>query len=380
MFRDRIPQGKVGAMANVDDGSVSSWREKLLSINDFEQAARARLSGSAYGYYAGGADGEVTMASNLTAWDRLELRPHVLRDVHAVDTTTTVLGMPISAPIMIGPTGHQRLAHGDGEAATAAGAAAAGTIFVVPTFSSVALETVAAAAAGAIRWFQLYIHRDRGLTAELVRRAETAGYRAIVVTVDVPVMGNRLRDVRSGFSLPEGVTLGNFGTDIARDAGGSDLAAHTDSRLDPGISCKDLAWLRRLTDLPLIVKGVMRADDAAMIAEAGAAAIVVSNHGGRQLDGAQASVTALGPIVDRVASECEVYIDGGVRRGVDVIRALALGARAVWIGRPSLWGLAVAGSEGVCQVVDILRRETERALALCGVPTVHGVGRELLAW
>ena len=351
--------------------------ETLHSVADFYHLAETRLPKMAFDYYAGGADTEQTLADNTAAWAQYELRPHVLRDVRTVNIATTVLGQHITAPIMVGPTGHQRLAHEDGEAATAVGAGEAGTVFVVPTFASVSLEDVAAAAPSAPKWFQLYIHRDRGLTAELVNRAEVAGYRAIVVTVDVPVHGNRLRDVRNGFSLPDGVTLGNFEQSMPTGSG-SDVAANTNSRLDAGIGLREVTWLREVTQLPIVIKGVMRGDDASEIAKSGVDGIVVSNHGGRQLDGARATARALEEVASAVGERCEVYVDGGVRTGVDVVRALALGARAVWVGRPSLWGLTIDGASGVRAVLDLLQNETKRTLALCGIASVDAVPRDLV--
>ncbi|HWH33562.1 MAG TPA: alpha-hydroxy acid oxidase [Egibacteraceae bacterium] len=349
---------------------------------DLEVLARASLHAGAYDYYVSGADDERTLRENLAAWERLRLRPRVLRDVSAVSTEAHVLGVPVAAPVLVAPTAYQRLAHPDGEAATASGAAAFGTVMVVSTFANTAMEEVAAAAPDAPRWFQLYVHTDRGLTAELVRRAAASGYRAIVLTVDLPVLGYRRRDERNNFALPMGVVKANLGdtpsaADVPTD--GSALRAYAEHAVESSLTFDDLGWLRGLSDLPLVVKGVLRGDDAAACVAAGADAIVVSNHGGRQLDGAIPTAEALPDVVRAVGERAEVYVDGGIRRGTDVVRALALGARAVLLGRPVLWGLAVDGADGVRAVLENYRVELARAMALCGTPAVTDVTADLLA-
>jgi 4-hydroxymandelate oxidase len=348
-----------------------------MVAEEFERQARQHLERQAYDYLAGGADDELTLADNVAAWQRLRLRPRVLRDVSKVSTDTTVLGSPVSFPALVAPTAYQRLAHDDGERATAQGAAAAGTIMVASTLSTVSLEDIAAAAPEAVRWFQLYVHRDRGWTAEVVARAVAAGYRALVFTVDVPVLGLRRRDERNQFRLPPGMVAANVGEPLPK-VPGSTLMAYAQDELDPGITFADIEWLRGLCDLPILVKGVLRADDARACVEAGAVGIVVSNHGGRQLDTAVATAVALPEIVEAVGGDVEVLVDGGIRRGTDVIKALALGARAVLLGRPVLWGLASGGSSGVQSVLQTLRDEFARALALCGTPTVEQVCHDLI--
>jgi 4-hydroxymandelate oxidase len=261
-----------------------------MDLAELERQARERLEPAAYDYFAGGADDELTLADNVAAWRRLRLRYRVLRDVGAVTTATTVLGTEIPAPVIVAPTAYQRLAHPDGEAATARGAAAAGTLMIASTLATVSLEAVAAAAPGAPRWFQLYVRRDRGWTAELVARAVAAGYRALVLTVDLPVLGFRRRDERNNFSLPVGMEMANLGSAVPQ-VQGSGLKAYAAAELEPSLTFDDLQWLRSLADLPLVVKGVVRGDDAAACVAAGAAAIAVSNHGGRQLDSAIASPT-----------------------------------------------------------------------------------------
>jgi len=346
----------------------------VLDLALLERQARERLDRAAYDYFAGGAEDELTLAANPAAWARLRLRPHVLRDVGTISTSTTVLGAPASLPVLVGPVAYQRLAHPDGELATATGAAAAGTLMVVSTQATASLEEIAAVAPGAPRWFQLYVYRDRRIAADLVRRAAASGYQAVVLTADVPVPGNRERDRRNQFQLPPGMGLANLAVPEERvDVVG--VARH----FDPTVTPEAIAWLREQSRLPVVVKGVLRGDDAVACLDAGAAAVVVSNHGGRQLDGAVATADALPEVVEAVAGRAEVYVDGGIRRGVDVVKSLALGARAVLLGRPIVWGLATGGAGGVQAVLDGYREELERSLALCGTPTLRDVTPDLLA-
>jgi len=349
-----------------------------MVANELERQARQCLSRLAYDYIAGGADDELTLADNVTAWQRLRLRPRVLRDVSKVSTQTTVLGTPVSLPVLVAPMAYQRLAHDDGERATAQGAAATGTIMIASTLSTISLEDIAATEPGAVRWFQLYVHRDRGWTAELVERAVAAGYRALVFTVDVPVLGLRRRDERNLFQLPLDMVVANVGVSPP-EVPGSALAAYARDKLDAGLTFADIEWLRGRCDLPILVKGVLRDDDARACIDAGADGIIVSNHGGRQLDTAIATAAALPKIVEAVGGDVEVLVDGGIRRGTDIVKALALGVRAVLVGRPVLWGLATGGAEGVRSVLETLRDEFARALALCGAPTVGDVSADLLA-
>lgn len=349
-----------------------------MGADELERKAQQHLPRLAYDYLAGGADDELTLADNIAAWRRLRLQPRVLRGVSKVSTATTVLGTPVSLPVLVAPTAYQRLAHDEGERATARGTAAAGTIMVTSTLSTVSLEDIAKAAPEAVRWFQLYVHADRGWTAELVARAVAAGYRALVFTVDVPVLGLRRRDQQNQFRLPPGMVIANIG-EPPPESPGSALMAYARDRFDPDITFADIEWLRGLCDLPILVKGVLRADDARACIDAGARGIVVSNHGGRQLDTAVATATALPEIVDHVGGGIEVLVDGGIRRGTDIVKALALGAQAVLVGRPVLWGLASDGAVGVQAVLETLRDEFARTLALCGARTVAEVSADLLA-
>lgn len=333
-----------------------------------EEAARAALPPEVFDYYAGGSFDELSLAANLADWASLRLRPRVLRDVRAVDPGTTILGEPVPHPILVAPTAFHRLAHPEAEVATATGAAAAGARFILSTRSTTPVEEVAAAIAGTPFWYQVYVLQDRDLTADLVRRAAAAGATALVLTADVARLGRRLRDVRNGFVLPA-----HLGTVESLDRP-TNLGDQ-----DAGLTFADIGWLRDATGLPVVVKGVLRGDDARRCVDEGASGIVVSNHGGRQLDGAISGAAALVDVVRAVRDEVEVYVDGGVRRGTDVVKALALGARAVLVGRPVLWGLATGGAAGVTEVLRELVAELDLAMALCGCRTLDDVTADLLA-
>ena len=350
-----------------------------LNLDELEAAARERLPAMAYGYYAGGADDELALRGNAAAYRRWSLYHRVLVDVATRELATTVLGQPLALPVMIAPTAYHKLAHPEGEVATARAAAATGTTMIVSTLSTTALEDIAAT--GASLWFQLYVYRERDATAALIERATRAGCKALVLTVDAPLIGRRERDVRNGFALPAHLRMENLHGDRARvppSANDSGLAAWVSSHLDPALSWKDLAWLRSVTSLPILLKGVVRADDARRAVDEGVAGIVVSNHGGRQLDASPATLDALPAVVAAVAGQVEVLVDGGVRRGSDVVKALALGARAVLLGRPVLWGLALDGAAGVAAVLGHLRGELDLAMALCGCPRIADITRDLL--
>jgi (S)-2-hydroxy-acid oxidase len=344
---------------------------ELLNVWDYERAAEERLDPGAFGYFAGGAADEWTLRENVAAFNRWVLRPRMLVDVSSTRTATAVLGTDVSMPLLVAPTAFQRMAHPEGETAMARGAAAAGTIMCLSTIANATIEEVAAVAPEAPRWFQLYWGPDRGVVADLVARAEASGFRAIVLTVDLPVLGRRERDLRTGFEIPPDVPVPVFSA-LAESSGAvSPAAIHW--AVDQALTWKDLEWLRSLTSLPLVVKGVLTAEDAVLAVEAGAAGIVVSNHGGRQLDGVAASLDALPEVVDAVGGRVEVLVDGGIRRGTDVVKALALGASATLAGRAPLFGLAVNGADGVERVLGLLRAEIELALALCGATSPSAV-------
>lgn len=355
--------------------------ESLINVFDYERAARDRVELTAWDYFASGAGDEVTLRENRHAFDRIRVWPRVLVDVSACDQTTTVLDTPLATPILIAPMAYQMLAHPDGERAMARGAGASGTIMVVSSLATTSLEDVAAAATGPL-WMQLYVFKERPVSEALVRRAEAAGYRALVLTVDAPRIGRRERDERNHFVLPPDLQMRNF-VDSSLEhmdpsAVGSGLAAHAMARFDASLTWEALDWLRGITQLPIVVKGIMTPEDAILAIDHGAAAIVVSNHGGRQLDGAPATIEALPAIAEAVAGRRELYLDGGIRRGTDVLKALALGARAVLIGRPALWGLAVDGDLGVQRLLNVLSAELELAMALSGRPTLASIDRALV--
>jgi len=353
----------------------------LLNIADYAREARSKLPQDVFDYYEGGALDEITLRENVTGWERLKLYYRVLAGVKPRDMSTTVLGQPVSMPIVVAPTAFHKLACDRGEIATAKAAKAAKTLFILSSLSNTAMEAVFSGAASP-RWFQLYIYKDREITFELVKRAEAAGAEAIVLTVDAPGLGTRERDTRNNFRLPEGLTVENLaplGKGNFPEVKGSGLAAYVRANFKQDLGFDDLDWLCRSTELPVVVKGVVRADDARRAAEHGAKAVVVSNHGGRQLDAAPATCEALPHVVDAAGDLCEIYVDGGIRRGSDVLKAIALGARAVLVGRAVLWGLCVAGEQGATQVLEILRRELDEAMLLCGCTRLSDIGPWLLA-
>ncbi|MBV8080760.1 MAG: alpha-hydroxy-acid oxidizing protein [Actinobacteria bacterium] len=334
---------------------------ELVNVWDYEAAAAERLEPGAYGYYAGGAGDERTLRDNVEAFTRWQLRPRVLVDVGAPSTATTVLGHDVSLPVLVAPVAYQRVAHPDGEVAMGRAAAAAGTVMCLSTLATSSPEEVAAT--GVQRWFQLYVFRDLGVTREMVDRAREAGFTALVLTVDTPVLGRRERDVRTGFTVPPDLPVPSLGR------GG--VTPHEALQLmSPSLSWKDVQAFADMARLPVVVKGVVTAEDAHLACEHGAAALVVSNHGGRQLDGVSATIDALPEVVGAVGGRVDVLLDGGIRRGTDVVKALALGARAVLAGRAPLWGLVVDGEMGARHVLELLRAEIELALQLVGCPRV----------
>jgi 4-hydroxymandelate oxidase len=352
-----------------------------VNLFDFEALAASRLPRLAFDYYAGGALDEVTLRENRAAYERIPIYFRTLAGVGRRSLETAVLGERVAMPVLVAPTAFHAMAHPEGELATARAASGAGTIMIVSTLSNTDVEDIARAARAPL-WFQLYLYKDRGATRDLVARVEAAGCRAIVLTVDAPVLGPRERDVRNRFTLPEGLTVKNLlgagQGNLGVEPSGSALAAYVASFLDASIGWKDVEWLRGVTKLPLLLKGVVRADDARRAVEMGVRGIIVSNHGGRQLDTSPATIDALPAVAQAVGGRAEVFVDGGVRRGVDVVKAIARGARAVMVGRPVLWGLAVDGERGVARVLDILRDEIDNAMALCGCATLADVTPDLL--
>ncbi|KAF9332138.1 Hydroxyacid oxidase 1 [Podila minutissima] len=396
-----------------------------ISIADLEHNAHITLALNALDYYRSGANDMQTLKDNQDAFSRIRLRPRILRDVSKVDTQTTLLGHTVGSPICIAPTAMQRLANDAGEKATARAAAKAKKCMILSSWSTTSAEDTIEAGKEVpedlsspglpLYWFQLYVYKDREVTEQLIRRVEKAGYKALVITVDTPFLGRRLADVRNVFKLPAHMNMANFEhkdskvtmatildenpaeaqaesllertaqngpeaaatgrtTKVVRQE--SSLAAYVVSQIDPTLNWKDIAWVRSVTKLPVVVKGVLTAEDAALAAEIGVEGILVSNHGGRQLDGVLATIDALPEVLDAVKGKnVEVYVDGGVRKGTDVLKALALGAKAVFLGRPILWGLAHDGEDGVTLALNLIQQEFELAMALAGCCKISDITR-----
>ncbi len=343
-----------------------------VALSDYERLAHEILDPRAHAYAAGGAGDELTVAANLAAWREPELLPRVLRAVGTRDPSATVLGRQLPHPVIIAPMAFQRLAHREGELAMARGAAQTGTVMCLSTLATASAAEVAAAAPDAERWFQLYVYRDRGVAWELIARARESGYTALVITADLPVMGVRERELRYPAEAPAQIVPNARGLDAGTPE------AFT-AEIDPDLSWSDIERFAADSGLPVLVKGVLSPKDAILAAEHGAGGVVVSNHGGRQLDTAIASARALPAVVEAAGGRLDVLVDGGIRRGTDVAKALALGASAVMVGRPLLWGLAVGGAEGVSHVLELLLSEFDRSLALLGVPRARDLDRAVLA-
>lgn len=345
-------------------------------FDELEAAARAKLPEGAYVFAAAGADDEITTQDNIDAWRRLRLRPRVLHDVTKVDTTVGLLGSKVAMPILVAPSGRHRLFHPQGEAATARGAASANAVYTLATSSTVSIEDVAAQRGSAPQWFQLYMPPDRSVTEGLLDRLAAAGFRAVVFTVDQPVYGSSPRSVRTPVVPNPDIRHMNLpGQPMARVA----YDPVHNGVVNFPTALKDLEWLVKRAPFDVIVKGVLRGDDARRCVDAGAKAIIVSNHGGRHLDAAIATADALPDVVSALNGQAEIYVDGGIRRGTDIVKALALGAKAVLIGRPVLWGLAMGGAEGVQGVLAHLQTELVRSMQLCGVSSLAGLTPDLVA-
>jgi 4-hydroxymandelate oxidase len=357
------PDGRLSQRRRDDAHDAAT--DRFLDLVELERLARERLGEPVYDYYAGGAGAEITLGEATGAWRRWRLRPRVLRGVAEVRLATSLLGTEVGTPIGVAPWAYQAMAHPDGERATARGAAAAGALMVVSTSATTALADVARAEPTAPKWFQLYRLHSPAHTDDLARRAGEAGYRALVLTADLPLLGRRLRDLARDFALPDGLPMPNH------PAAGTVEAADT-----PVWTTDDIGRFGELSGLPVVVKGVLRGDDARRCVQAGAAAIWVSAHGGRQVDPAVASADALPEVVEAVGDEVEVYVDGGIRSGSDALVALALGARAVFVGRPVIWGLATGGQDGVSGVLSGLSAELAHTMVLCGLPDVAAVPRD----
>lgn len=352
-----------------------------LRLRDYEELARAKLPAGVWDYVNGGSGAEATLRANREAFDRIGLLPRVLVDVSKCDPTTRLLGAPLASPLGVAPVAYCRLAHPEGEVAVAE-AVGADALMVVSMFASRTLEDIARAATGP-RWLQIYLMRQREAVLDLVRRAADAGFQAVVLTVDTPQVGRRLRDMRNGFVVPPDVRAVNLDATLMASShksrsGESAIERHSREQFDPTLTWSDVDWLRERSPLPLVLKGILRGQDAALAVAHGAAALIVSNHGGRQLDGAVATVDALPAVVDAVEGRCPVIVDGGVRSGGDVLKALALSADAVLVGRPVFWGLAASGRAGAAGVLRLIRDELDDAMVLAGCPTLADVDRSLV--
>jgi 4-hydroxymandelate oxidase len=352
-----------------------------LNIFELEKLAKENLPQTAYDYYSSGAWDEITLRENRDAFSRIQVHYKVMVDVSKRDLSTTIFGQKVSMPILLAPTAFHKLAHPDGEVATVRAAGASNTIMTLSSLSTTKVEEVTAAAKSPV-WFQLYINKDRGFTRELVARVKAAGCKALMLTVDTPEWGRRERDVRNCFHLPPGLSAINLipSNDRGEYIGqhGAGMGQAFSWMIDPSVTWKDVDWLRSLTDLPLIVKGVCRPDDAEIALQHGVSGICVSNHGARQMDTAPATIEVLPAIAEQVAGRVPVMLDGGVRRGLDVFKAIALGATAVQIGRPVLWGLANGGQSGVQTALELLRKEFDLAMALAGCPDIASIKRDLV--
>ncbi|XP_068946316.1 2-Hydroxyacid oxidase 2 isoform X2 [Petaurus breviceps papuanus] len=346
----------------------------FLCLADFQAYAKNKLPKHTWEFIEGGADECITRDENISAYKRIHLRPRFLRDMSVVDTRTTIQGSEISFPVCIGPTGFHCLCWPDGEQSTAKAAQAMNICYVTSTFSTCFFEDIVAAAPSGLRWLQLYVQRDRQTTKMLIQKAETLGYKALVLTVDTPALGNRLQDNRNKFSLPESMSTKNLHVHIEENAESllpvSGIASST--------CWKDIAWLKNITQMPIILKGILTREDAELAVSHNVQGILVSNHGGRQLDTVPATIDALPEVVNAVQGRIEVYLDGGIRTGTDVLKALALGAKCIFLGRPIMWGLTYKGEEGVQQVLKLLKKEFHKSMILSGCRSVSEISQDLV--
>ena len=350
---------------------------EITNVEEYEPLAKERLPKMVFDYYASGAEDQWTLKQNRNSFAKIRFRPRILIDVSHIDMTTTVLGYKISMPIMVAPTAMQKMAHPEGEYATARAAAKADTAMVLSSWSTSSVEEVASTGPG-LRFFQLYVYKDRNVVAQLVRRAERAGFKAIALTVDTPRLGRREADIKNRFTLPPHLTLKNFeGLDLGKmdKANDSGLASYVAGQIDRTLVWQDVQWLQTITKMPILVKGVMTAEDARLSVQHGAAGIIVSNHGARQLDYVPATIDCLEEVVKATQGRIPVFLDGGVRRGTDVFKALALGASGIFIGRPVVFSLAVQGEAGVRNVLQMIRDEFELTMALAGCRSLKEITR-----
>ncbi|XP_023300142.2 peroxisomal (S)-2-hydroxy-acid oxidase GLO5 [Lucilia cuprina] len=343
-----------------------------VSVTDFEERAHQIIEKKALDYYRSGAGEQFSLNLNREAFRRLRIRPRCLRDVSQVDTTCRLLGCDLKWPVGIAPTAMQKMAHPDGEGGNAKATGEMGSIFILSTLATMSIEEVAQAAPFTHKWFQLYVYKDRSLTEKLVRRVEKCNYKAIVLTVDAPIFGQRWSDVRNNFSLPSHLRLANFDAQSSQsdgvhsEVGTSGINEYVASQFDATLTWKDVEWLVKLTHLPVIVKGILTAEDAILAREFGCAGVIVSNHGARQLDSVPAAIEALPEVVKAVGDDMVVMLDGGVRHGNDIFKALAMGAKMVFLGRPAVWGLGCGGEAGVKSMLEVLKKDFDITMALAG--------------
>jgi 4-hydroxymandelate oxidase len=379
-----LPATSRGASPQKTEVSATLGPE-FACVTDFEPVAKQRMSSMAWDYVTGAAADELTVKSNREAYQKIRLKPNVLVDVSALDTRVTLFGKQHAFPILLAPTSYHKLAHPEGELATARGAGAADTTMVVSSFATTTIEDIAGVAKGPL-WFQLYVQHDHGFTRDLVQRAEAAGCQALCVTVDTPVGGARNREQRASFTLPQGLDQANLrGLKIDGVKMSDRTLSHRPSEhsifsavLDPSLTWKDIEWIRSYAKIPVLLKGVLNPEDADRAVKSGASGLIVSNHGGRNLDTVPATAEALPLVVEKVTGRVPVLVDGGIRRGTDVLKAMALGANAVLIGRPYLYALSVAGDAGVAKVLEILQSEFQMAMALTGRPNIKSIDRSVL--
>ncbi len=354
-----------------------------INLHELEALARPKLDPMVYGYYSSGANDEVTLKENIRAFERITLYPRVLQGVSERILKTKILGKEFQVPLLIAPMALQRMAHDEGEVAMTRAGSKYGVGMVLSTMSSISIEEVAQASSKSPLWFQLYVYKDRKVVRDMVQRAEKSGYEALVLTVDTPLLGRREADIRNNFHMPEGIKAANlkeeYFSNIDKASGDSALAKYWREILrEGGLTWDDVDWLKSITKMPLLLKGVLRADDARRSLAHGVDGIIVSNHGGRQLDTSPATIDALERIVQAVDGKADVLLDGGIRRGTDIIKALALGAKGVLVGRPMLWALAYNGQAGVEHALQLLLEELDLAMALCGCKNIEDITRDLV--
>ncbi|XP_075167325.1 hydroxyacid oxidase [Haematobia irritans] len=356
----------------------------FVCTTDFEEEAHKIIDKNALDYYRSGAGEQFTLNLNREAFRRLRIRPRCLRDVSCMDTTCEIFGFKLKWPLGIAPTAMQKMAHPDGEGGNAKAAGDIGSVFILSTLSTMSIEDVAKVAPETCKWFQLYVYKDRSLTEQLLRRVEKANFKAIVLTVDAPIFGQRWADIRNNFSLPKHLRLANFETQSSQsdgvhsEEGTSGINEYVASQFDATLTWKDVEWLVRNTYLPVIVKGILTAEDAILAREFGCSGVIVSNHGARQLDYVPASIEALPEVVKAVGHDLVVMLDGGVRLGNDIFKAMALGAQMVFVGRPALWGLGCGGTNGVKEMLQILKKDFDITMALAGCQKITDIEKSMV--